>query len=197
MKANSAVQQWDAWRTEGKEPKTRLAAFRIVSFETNTPVNKLKNAYSLFERNDGTEKLNSGLSMLVWDIQENGKRLFSYDKDTGWFLSALAAASNMIYSRTRVNVKMGKGVIGIPTWVHMPGKGATSVSNMKPTELRMFSESQMAEARLMLRRWRFMGTSAPQIIQILRALEEEIVQEITEASAYVPGVVDPQVEQQI
>lgn len=177
MKASTAVSLWNTWRKEGKEPKTRLDAFRIVSFNTDTPLNKLKNAYSLFERNDGTEKINDGLSMLVWDIQENGKRLFCYDKETGWFMSALASASNMIYSRTRINVQMGKGTLGIPTVVKMPGKGATFIAEMKPLELRNFSEAQMEEGRRMVKRWKFMGLNAPRMIQMLRQLEHEVAEE--------------------
>lgn len=177
MNAESAVRQWDAWRKAGKEPKTRLDAFKIVSFNTDTPVSKLKNAYSLFERTDGTEKLNDGLSILVWDIVENGKRLFCYDKETGWFMSALAAASNMIYTRTRVNVQMGKSTLNIPTIVKMPGKGATFIADMKPMELRNFSEMLLEEGRRMMNRWKLMGQNAPSVIQMLRRLEHEVAEE--------------------
>lgn len=176
MKGLSAALQWDAWRTEGKEPKTRIAAIRLISQATGRSMSDLmqetKRARSKYDRGDGSEKLSDLLSFIVWDVTENGNRIIESNNDRAWFQAALVRASNIIYGMAKVSLRAGKLTVRQNVFVSTV-RGATRIDTMKPMELTNHCKKMLEWARMGIAKWKAIGLNATQIILMLRTLLDE------------------------
>ena len=182
MSVQSAVSQWQSWKDAGKAPATRAAAFKIISSSLSIPITKLKNAYSLQEESNGTEVIDDRLSLMVWDLKENGGRLGNYDRDVAFFQNLLAQFGNYLSVYTRVTMKIAGKTMTVPTRVSTPN-GSVLLSRMTPSQLEEVADQFIAEARLMVRRWKVIGAQPGTIIKALRALAVEVEEEAMVAAA--------------
>ena len=180
MKVTQAVQSWDQWVAGKLAPRSRREALDIVSKQLHIPLSALKNATSKAIHTDGREAIDSRLSLLVWDLTENGGRLFNYDRDSTLFANLLTQAGNFLYSYTRKSLKIGSKVVTLPTRVSTK-QGATTLASMTPAKLEDLAQSFIREAQAMLSRWRIVAENAPNLLRKLRRVEEVLLEDYAPA----------------
>jgi hypothetical protein len=173
---NTALDQWQAWKDAGNAPKSRMACLRIIHEHTGAEIRKMKGAASLEESLDGSEKVDDRLSTIVWDLTENGGRLYNYDKDTALFRDLLRQAAGFFYERP--GIKPGaRGYLEVDPEGYVAGRTGErlQVKDLKKHEIRKISERWICKARNMIARWMaFDKIAGKDAAFILRQIADEV-----------------------
>lgn len=177
------VQLWAEWKNSGAAPATRKEALAVLSRKmsalgTQTDVNKaflaLKRAHSRVGDDDG-ETLNDSLSFIVWDLTENHGKAMDYRVHTNFFAGILEQARNLIYTYSRVNLKIGNRTLTMPTVVYMPGRGATRIVDIPQASLGAIADEFIEDAKTRILRWKSVGADQKFVKTVLRKLALEVL----------------------
>jgi hypothetical protein len=200
-----AVLSWDEWRKAGKSPKTREAALRIVSHHLGLDLSRVKESLARNVKSLSGDEIgiNDRLSLMVWDIQENGAALIDYSQSIDRiFYDLLYQAGQLIGRYMRVRVPMARVLsaanaqtnslinveaphikkesrISVPMFVKT-AEGHKNVKDVKPTQLEDLAQNFIEYALRAILRWKYLGADAAFVRRTLARAQEKILAEFVE-----------------
>lgn len=172
--AQAATQAWSDWKAAGQEPKIEVVKRRL---EAEFGKSRIGETYGYTEKNG---QLDSAVSMLYWDVVENGKGLLDYDEQDGFIKNLLTQARNILSAYNRATVKMvtstgSTRTVSVPQYVSVRGQGSKPLVDMSVQDRNNVAEEFIRDAKTALYRWHtIQGTDWPYIRRVLVRLCKEL-----------------------
>lgn len=183
----ACVAKWNQWRESGNGPKKRDDALLIIKSELEAAgchlqLAEIQSQARSIVRTDGSEEVNSGISLMVWDLTMNSGKLIDYSRDKNFFAGLLQQARNVILTATRVvftyqaAAKLGGKVRDIrgtmPDQVYVPGVGIRPLDKLTRVQLTAYCDRLLAYNHAGLTRWKLMSNKID-ARYVLRFLEKQ------------------------
>lgn len=183
-RARAYVELWADWKQSGNAPATRGEAISILSKKMTDlgPASEVNKAFLALKRAHGKagedgDQLNDSLSFIVWDLLENSGKAMDYRVHSNFFGGLLQQATNLIYTYTRVSLKVGKLTLTMPSVVYMPGRGAMRMVDIPQSSLSAIADEFVDDAKIRMIRWKSVGANQKFVKQVLKKLAASVLAE--------------------